>query len=279
MYQLVALDVDGTLLNSQHRLTSEAQDAIQQAKEHGAHVCLATGKLLISVHYLINALQLAGPQITCNGAALMNSESGEVITSWPIDSTTCQASLTAIREIAPDQAIAWYTANAIYTDSPPGDLDTILAAYHEPPLHHVARLDDQIPPALKLLMTGDPSHLARLRDELTTRLGNRATVMRTTADFVEIVSPHVSKGAALSALAQRLGIARANIVAIGDGENDLSLFEVAGVSIAMANAMPELKRHADAITASADEHGVAHALTGLGLARIGDASRLQWQHR
>ncbi len=277
MYRLIALDVDGTLLDSQHRLAPEVRNAVLQAQEeHGAIVCLATGKLLAAVHDLTTALHLTGPQITCNGAALMDVATDEAMRFWPIDSTTRDVTLAAIREIAPDQAIAWYTTNAIYTDAAPGPLDNILAAYHEPALHHVTRLDDQLPPALKLLMTGDPVHLALLRDQLVARLGALATVMRTTAEFVEIISPNISKGTALSALARRLSIAQPEIVAIGDGENDLPLFEAAGVGIAMANAMPELKRRAHAMTTSADERGVAHALTALGLANEGDASHLRW---
>jgi Cof subfamily protein (haloacid dehalogenase superfamily) len=276
MYQLIALDVDGTLLNSQHSLPQDVRDAVLQAQERGAHVCLATGKLLNSVRDLIHALRLTSSQITCNGAALMDPATGEALRTWPLDSATRTASIGAVRRSAPDQAIAWYTTDAIYTDAAPGELDHILAAYHEPPLHHVERLDGQLPPALKLLMTGDPANLVLLREELATQLAERATVMRTTADFVEIVAPGVSKGVALSALAHTLTIDPQNIVAIGDGENDQSLLEVAGVGIAMANAMPTLARRADAITASADESGVAHALTALGLASAGDPSRLRW---
>ncbi len=276
MYRLIALDVDGTLLDSQHLLAPAVRDAILQAQEHGALVCLATGKLLASVQDLVKALHLKGPQITCNGAALMEAATGEVIQSWTLDPVMRELAITAIREIAPDQSIAWYTESAIFTDAAIGPLDSILAAYHEPPLHHIERFDGEIPPALKLLMTGDPAFLASLHEQLAKRLGALATVMRTTADFVEIVSPSVSKGAALSALARSFTIAQSGIVAIGDGENDLSLLEASGVGIAMANAMPALKRHARAITASADERGVAHALTALGLARVGDATRLHW---
>lgn len=276
MYRLIALDVDGTLLDSQHSLAQDVRDAVLQAQERGALVCLATGKLLVSVYSLIHELHLTSPQITCNGAALMDPVTREALQTWPLSSATRKTSIAAVRRSAPDQAIAWYTTDAIYTDADAGELDHVLAAYHEPPLHHVERLDSQLPSALKLLMTGDPARLALLRAQLATDLAGRATVMRTTADFVEIVSPGVSKGVALSALAHTLSIATKDIVAIGDGENDLSLFEIAGVGIAMSNAMPALSRQADAITASADERGVAHALTALGLASVGDPSRLRW---
>lgn len=276
MYRLVALDVDGTLLDDQHRLAPETRAAVHQAQRHGAAVCLATGKLLASVRQLVSALGLVGPQITCNGAALMDARTGNLVQSWPLESETLAAALAAIQRVAPGQAVAWYTADAIYTDAPVGALDRTLAAYHEPPLRHVARLDHRLPSTLKLLMNGDPVWLETLRDQLVNTLGGQATVMRTTADFVEVVSPAVSKGRALAALATTLGVAREEIVAIGDGENDIALLAASGAGIAMGNAMPALLRHATAITASANELGVAHALTALGLAANGDATHFRW---
>lgn len=276
MYRLVALDVDGTLLDDQHRLAPEDRAAVLQARQRGAASCLATGKLLRSVRQLVSALDLTGAQITCNGAALMDAASGDLVQSWPLAPETLPAALAAIQRVAPGLAVAWYTADEIYTDAPTGALDTVLAAYHEPPLRHVARLDHRFPPALKLLMNGDPVWLQTLRDQLADALGDRATVMRTTADFVEIVSPIVSKGRALAALAAAQSIAREEIVAIGDGENDISLLAASGVGVAMGNAMPALLRHADAVTASANENGVAHALTALGLATSGDSPQFHW---
>ena len=279
MYRLIALDVDGTILNDQHELSDLTREAISQAQSHGAHVCLATGKLLTSVSGLVESLHLTGWQITCNGAALMDAQSRVAIASWPLDSATFTAALSAVRAIAPDQAVAMYTTDTIYTDDTSGKLDCVLAAYHEPPLQHVASLEALDLPALKFLMQGDADRLATLHERLSYALKGRATVLRTTADFVEIVAPGVSKGRALAALAEARGIAREDIVAIGDGENDIPLFEASGVRIAMANAMDALAARANAITASANESGVAHALTALGLAAAGDPSRMRWVRR
>ncbi|HEX9036329.1 MAG TPA: Cof-type HAD-IIB family hydrolase [Ktedonobacterales bacterium] len=275
MFELVALDVDGTLLDDQHRLHPTTRDAILEAQQRGARICLATGKLLASVRPLLSELGLHGAQIVCNGAALMDGDSGCVVSAWPLEFDLLSAALATICNIAPDQATAWYSTDAIFTDAPVGPLDDILASYHEPSVRHVSALDGALPPALKLLLTGDPDHLRQLRDHLTAALGGQATVMRTTADFVEIVSPEVSKGRALTALAAQLGINRDSIVAIGDGENDLSLFDASGMGIAMGNAMPALLRRADAVTATANELGVVHALTALGMSSRGDGDKLR----
>jgi Cof subfamily protein (haloacid dehalogenase superfamily) len=277
MYRLIALDVDGTLLDSRHHLAPETRIAIQEAQRRGASVCLATGKLLVSTSDLVASLNLSGPQITCNGAAIMDARTGVNVASWALGALVNQLAIATIRELAPEMAIAWYTADAIYTDADTGSLDAVLAAYHEPPLNHVLRLSPDLPPAMKLLMTGDTARLADLRDQLADRLGAVANVMRTTADFVEIVSSAVNKGVALREVARMMRISREEIVAIGDGENDIPLLEAAGLGIAMGNAMPALVPYARAITSSANDLGVVHALSALGLSSAGDADRLRWR--
>lgn len=265
MYRLVALDVDGTLLDPSHALSSRTQAAVQSAQRRGVVVSLATGKLLASVQPLLRDLGLGGLHITCNGAALMDAATGAPVTAWTLSHEQIEVALAAIRELAPETPIAWYTTDAIYTDAERGLLDDTLAAYHEPPVRHVARLDHTLPPPLKFLMTGDHAHLLALRDALRERIGGEVTVVRTTSDFVEVMAPGVSKGIALLELAARLGIPREATVAIGDGENDIPLLEAAGLGIAMGNAMPALRARADRHTLSNAEDGVAHALEQLDL--------------
>lgn len=266
MYRLVALDVDGTLLDPSHNLSPRTRAAVQSAQSRGAIICLATGKLLASVQPLLRDLGIGGLHITCNGAALMDAITGEPKAMWALTLSQSDLALTAIRELAPEMPIAWYTTDAIYTDAGWGLLDETLAAYHEPPVRHVARLSHTLLPPLKFLMTGDHARLLTLRDALRERIGGSLTVVRTTSDFVEVMAPGVSKGAALHELAAQLGVAREEIVAIGDGENDIPLLEAAGLGIAMGNAMPALSALAARHTLSNAEDGVAHALERLGLA-------------
>ncbi len=271
MYRFVAVDVDGTLLNSAHELTERVRRAVSAVRRQDVTVCLATGKLLRSIQPLIDDLELAGPHITCNGAVITDLRPPEARTpavpdltwSQPLSPNEIRQALAAIRTHAPDLGVAWYTTEAIFTDAPYGRLDSILRAYREPTVRHVATLDPQratLPPPVKLLLTGSPERLARLRADITPLIGETLEVISTTADFLECMSRSVSKGAALRRVTEQLGIPRDEVMALGDGENDISLIESAGMGVAMGNAIPALAQRARMLTASNDADGVALAL-------------------
>jgi len=257
VYRLVAVDVDGTLLTGAHELTPRVGAAVRAARARGLHVALATGKLLGSVAGLVDALALDGPQITCNGAAILPAAGGRPLAFWPLEDAALARALSALRQADPALGIAWYTPDAIYTDAPEGPLDAILAAYHEPPLIHVRALDGELPTPAKLLVTGAPERLAALRARVTPQLEGAAQVVTTTPDFLEFFSHRASKGAALRDITRRLDLSREEVLAIGDGENDITLLAAAGGAVAMANAVPALRAHAAYQTASNDEDGVA----------------------
>ena len=261
MYRLLAVDVDGTVLSSSHELSPRVRAALCLARARGLHVALATGKLLRSARTLVQALELTGPQITCNGAVLSRAPDGKVNAFWPLEQV--DHALAALRATDTDLGIAWYTPDAIYTDSTSGTLDTVLHAYHESPLHHVARLDHRLPPPAKLLITGSPAQLRAVRQSVTPQLDGQVQVIATTADFLEFLSPLATKGNALREVMRELQIAPAEVIAIGDGENDASMLDVAGCAIAMGNAVPHLLAHATHLTASNDDDGVALAVEAL----------------
>ncbi|HEV2236946.1 MAG TPA: HAD hydrolase family protein, partial [Ktedonobacterales bacterium] len=206
---------------------------------------------------------LAGPQITNNGATIMPAEGGAPLAFWPLEPRPLAATLAAIRRADPALGIAWYTPDDILTDAPPGPLDDVLAAYHEPPIHHVAALDARLPTPAKLLVTGAPERLAALRAAVTPPLAGQTRIITTTPDFLEFFSLRASKGIALAEVTRRLGLSRDEVVAIGDGENDIALLDAAGTTVAMGNAVPALRAHASVTTASNDTDGVALAIEAL----------------
>ncbi len=257
--RLIALDVDGTLLDSQHQLAPAVRRAVLDQIARGLTIVLATGKLYAAIAPLVADLGLAGPTITCNGAAIVRAPDQAVLRVTTLSDAETRLALDTVARHAPDLPVAWYTPDAIFTDAPQRDLDDILGAYHEPPLRHVARLDATLPLPVKLLLAGAPARLEALRVVAEPAVAGILRVVRSAASFLEFMPPGVDKGVALRFVMEMLGVARADVAAIGDGENDIPLIEAAGVGIALGNADPALKARAGHVTASNDEDGVARA--------------------
>jgi Cof subfamily protein (haloacid dehalogenase superfamily) len=256
-YQLIALDVDGTLLDSAHHLRPRVIAVVRAASAAGFAITLATGKLLPSIEPLLEALGIGGPQITLNGAATITRETRDVLRFCPLAEERRREVLTTVRAADPDVLISHFTQDTIYMDRA-HPLIGIFAEYGEgPPVLVPDLLASDLPPAAKILLSGPPARLARLRALVTPRFAGRISVTTTTPDFLEFFALDAGKGLALAALRAELGLPRASVIAIGDGENDLPLLREAGLGVAMANGAEVTRAAAHYVTASHDEDGVA----------------------
>ena len=115
-------------------------------------------------------------------------------------------------------------------------------------------------PINKCLIVGDPTPLALLERHLAQTLQGQCSVYRSADFFLECVPLGIDKAASLARLLPTLGLTREEIIAVGDGHNDISMIEYAGLGVAMANAADATKAKADYITRSNEEDGVAHVL-------------------
>jgi Cof subfamily protein (haloacid dehalogenase superfamily) len=254
-YRLIAIDLDGTLLNPQHQLTEANRTTIMACLEQGARVVLATGRLFASARYYAHELGLRGPQITLNGAVIADAETDRLIVRTRLGAEQ----LAAVIDTLADHQIPYtiFGPDAIYAEPGTPHLQ-VLDGYGEPPT--------QIRKHAELLRLGDPIKVltflepSPLDAELADRLKDKVDIVRTGERFLEFLPIGVSKGDALTALMSREGIAAEEVLAIGDGENDLSMFAVAGMSVAMASAPPLVRAGARDVTADCSADGVALAL-------------------
>jgi Cof subfamily protein (haloacid dehalogenase superfamily) len=262
-YRLLALDVDGTLLDSSHQLTVRVADAVRAAPSHGLTVALATGKLFASVRPLLDRMAIRGPQIVLNGAATLDSETRRPLRFCPLREEHRHAVIAAVREVDPTILVSHFALDSIYMDERHPDIG-IFTDYGEGPPHFVPDLlAGGLPPAAKILLAGAPDRLAALRAQVAPLLAQYVSITTTTPDFLEFFDPAAGKGQALAALRETLGIPREAVIAIGDGENDLPLLAEAGLAIAMANGAAVTRQAAGRIAPSNDEDGVAVVLEEL----------------
>ena len=267
-YRLVVADVDGTLLDSEHRLPERVAAAVRASQRHGLAFALATGKMLRSVRPLIAAMDLRGPQITLNGAALVLAETGEPLAYTPLRPEDRLLAVKTVRAAAPGILITHFLLDDILLDQPDHPLLPVLLAYGEKTITPVpSLLADDLPPAAKILLVGTHPELHELRRLVTPVLASRVIVTTTAADFLEFFNLGAGKGHGLDALLAALDVPAEAVIAIGDGENDIPLFARAGLSVAMSNASPQTRAAADLVIGGADAAGVADFLDELLRAR------------
>jgi Cof subfamily protein (haloacid dehalogenase superfamily) len=257
-YRLIAVDLDGTILEPDHSLSRSAAEAIAACRELGARVLVATGRSYASAAPYVAELGLLGPQITLNGAVIADVESGELEAGARL--TTAQVALVIAELSARRIPHVVFGRDRIYAErGTPGV--PILEEYGEPPPIWLAREELlHHPEPIKILISSRPGPLDT---ELNAALGGHVEVIRTSQLFFEFLPMGVGKGTALEVLMARFGVPRDEVLAIGDGENDLSMFAAAGRSVAMGQAPLGVRAAASEITASLAEGGAALALRRL----------------
>ncbi len=265
---IIALDLDGTLLNSNKELSAGNLAALQRAANAGIEIVPTTGRFYGGMPEVIRELPFVRYVITVNGAQVADLKTGEVIYKaeipWQqsVDIMTLLDEYPVIYDCYQEDA-AWMTAEQ------KKDIDRIVSSPHYRKMLHQLR---QPVPELKTVLaqrqkdvqkiqffTDQPELRLRMMKELPKRFENLC-VSSSVSDNVEINQIHANKGEALYALADHLGLAREATLAFGDGLNDISMLKAAGIGVAMANAEEESKAVADWITLSCDEDGVAYGI-------------------
>ncbi|WP_213947079.1 sugar-phosphatase [Luteibacter sp. dw_328] len=263
MIELIAIDMDGTLLDSAHTLSPRVKAAITAARARGVRIVLATGRPFSGIEMYLEELGLAGDDeycITFNGAVIQNASGTKSVA----ETTLGYDDFRYCEKIARDLGVHFHVLYERSMMTPNADISshTVRDAYisHTPLLY---RSVEQVDPAWrfrKFMMVDDEAVLDKAIANLPPELMQRYTVVKSAADFLEILHPEAGKGRALATLAAYLGVPSERIMAIGDQENDLVMLEFAGVAVAMGNAIDAVKAVADHVTTSNNEDGVAVAI-------------------
>jgi hypothetical protein len=260
-YKLLALDLDGTVMDTSLIISEPVLRAVAMARAHGVRVTLATGRMFGATLPFAQTLGVDEPLICYQGALIRHSRTGEIYEhiTMPADlaaegvALLLQAGLFVVAYIDERLCVAERRPElGLYLQWHPHGAEVVV----EPELPALVATT----PPTKLLFVADPPIVTEQLARLDAHFAGQLEVVRSHQLFGELTAPGISKGAALAKLAERLGIARQETIAIGDQENDLSMIRWAGLGLAMGNAILEVQAAATAIVPPITEDGVAWAI-------------------
>ncbi|MEA1910271.1 MAG: Cof-type HAD-IIB family hydrolase [Spirochaetota bacterium] len=252
----IAFDMDGTLLTDSKEISSRTRTCFKALEERGVSLILSTGRSYEALEPYKKDLNLDHPVICYNGAQIFGQR-GEVIRDHLVPDTHSKYLIDFARKEGVHLQI--YRDGKLYFEA-----RTPEAEFYE---NHVSLKGeivnfDNFKPLkfTKLMYLGDHQYLAGLSSQLEEHFKKDMAIMFSNPMFLEFIDGSVSKGHALIELAENLGIETDNIMAFGDGENDISMIQTAAIGVAMENAAPDVKAVSDKITLSNNDDGVAEFL-------------------
>jgi hypothetical protein len=263
-YKLAAIDIDGTLLTDDYKITEKNKNALKAAEEEGVQIVLCSGRAPFSVTPLLEELGIAGYFICHNGAVTSHSNTKEILheVGFTIDSLKNVLDYCRTENIHTD----FCTAFDMYTESlDREDVRAMYAKYLAQPklVEDALSMKDTL---VKFTLFGTDAQLNKAYDELAA-MNLPLRMIRSGPSYIDIIDQTTSKGSALSNLAKHLDIPLSDTIAIGNYYNDLDMITMAGIGVAVGNAPGDVKEQADMVVASNNESGVAEALERLVLGK------------
>lgn len=262
MIKLVTIDLDGTLFDKKKNISLENKKAIQQAKENGCKIVIATGRPISGVIPVLEELNLCSNEdyvIIYNGAKVFNVGTKEIIFSSTIDGKTVKKLYEESLKLGV-HFHAFRKNEELITPkhNPYTDIESSIN-HIEDKLYDFNNINDS-DEFLKAMMVDNEENITRIIPLVDKYFTMNYSMVRSSKIFLEFLNKNTHKGHALEALAQHLNIDIQDTMAIGDAGNDLPMILTAGLGVAMENAFPEIKSQANVITDSNENSGVAKAI-------------------
>jgi Cof subfamily protein (haloacid dehalogenase superfamily) len=261
MYKLIAIDMDGTLLNEKKEISNRCREDIRKLKEKGISVVLATGRPFHGIIPYIEELNLLGENdfvVTYNGALVQNTKAGKVLKLSPLSLDSYKELYTVSKELGVN--IHALTESSVLT--PRSNPYTLIeSTINKIPIIVEPIEDiDSSTNIIKVMFIDDPKRLDAIIPLIPEWVEEKYSILRSAPIFLEFLNKGVDKGVGVSLIARQLGIEPDEVICIGDAGNDIAMIEYAGLGIAMGNATDDVKAIADYITLSNEDDGVAHVI-------------------
>ncbi|MDD8048599.1 MAG: Cof-type HAD-IIB family hydrolase [Thomasclavelia sp.] len=263
-YKAIALDLDGTLKTSDKKISSKTKSKLIELSKRGIKIILASGRPTAGIIKEANELELdktSGYILSFNGARITEYPSYNIM----YDKTYGKDYITKIYNRAKEYnlGVLTYEKDDIITS----DDDQWIQEESDINHMHLKRVDNFLEyvnhDVNKLLLTGKPEYVASIVDEFKKPYEGKLSIYRSAPFFIEVMANNIDKGQSLDALMKELELTSENLIAFGDGYNDLPMIEYAGLGVAMKNGCEEVLNGANEVTLSNDEDGIYVTLSRL----------------
>jgi Cof subfamily protein (haloacid dehalogenase superfamily) len=261
--KLVAIDLDGTLLNDTKQVSDQTANALRCLPQRGVKMVIASARPPRSVRQFHSMLHLDTLSIHYNGALIWDEPNKQVIDHTPMDGALVLEIINGARTIYPELLVSCEVLDRWYTDRFEQSYTTETGRLFRPDV--IAPLESFCnQPITKLMLLGHPDIIADLADALPPLL-TEATCVRCDPELLQIMDRRANKATALKKVADYYSVPLDSVMAIGDAANDVEMLQAAGIAVAVDNAHPSVKQVAHWIAPSNNDHGVHAALKRYGL--------------
>ena len=260
MYKMLCLDIDGTLLNSNHKISVETKNTIKKlSKEKNIPVILVSARMPKGIDFLQEELEIKEPIICYSGALVLDKKYNTIFKNY-IESENVRKIIEKTKKYNLHVSIysdeRWIIEKADKWSKIESDI-----ICRKPEILGFDNLTTNLNCEVnKILVIGDEAEISEINKLLNEELGDKLNIYQSKSTYLEIMNKDVSKPKAIEKLLSLYDIDPSEIVAIGDNYNDMDMLKYAGVGIAMGNAPRKVKDSSDFITLSNDEDGIVTAV-------------------
>ncbi len=262
-YEVIALDLDGTLTNDKKEIPPATKEALFALMEEGKKVILVSGRPVCGVMPVAKELkfdQLGGYVMGYNAGQVVECKTMKILQNYVLPDEVIEPIFNIVEEY-PDVCLTSYKDNKIIINNKSNQYVEVEAYSNKMPIVVCEDFLNELErPLNKLLVCGPPQYIPEILGRIGEQFGDILNLFPSEPFFGEVMPKGIDKGYSLGVLVKNLGYQSNQVIACGDSGNDIPMIEYAGLGVAMDNALPEVKKAADYITRSNQEEGVLHVI-------------------
>ncbi len=257
-YKLIAIDMDGTMLNSEHEVSQRNVEVVKKAIEQGVNVVISTGRSSVALKKYVTEFDFKSPFIVYNGAGVKYLDTTEYIVRTDLEFEVAKEVVKRGHELG-TTVLIWADDKLFVNGSKEGAKFYVFHSGTE--FIEIESIDELKDKGIHKVMYSDsPEKIREMYDVYAKEGFNLSNFSVSIPKILEFFNKKASKGDTVLNYAKSLGVKQDEIICIGDGMNDISMIQMAGLGVAMGNACEELKSVADFVTKTNDEDGVAYTI-------------------